>query len=82
MSVEMGQVQTNKQHAQYLQRQLIAMTAKFRQAHVNPEYEALCKQLIGKMARKRSEFSTEHMKENNPLVRLALVDGFLVIREL
>ncbi len=27
------------------------------------------------------EFSTEHMRENNPLARLALVDGFLVIRE-
>ena len=27
------------------------------------------------------EFSTEHMRQNNPLARLALVDGFLVIRE-
>lgn len=27
------------------------------------------------------EFSTEHMRENNPFARLALVDGFLVIRE-
>ena len=34
-----------------------------------------------KMGYYDSEFSSEHMKENNPLVRLALVDGFLVIRE-
>lgn len=27
------------------------------------------------------EFSTEHMKKNNPLARLEMVNGFLVIRE-
>jgi len=27
------------------------------------------------------EFSTEHMRENNPFARLVLVDGFLVIRD-
>ena len=27
------------------------------------------------------ELSTEHMRENNPFARLALVDEFLVIRE-
>ncbi|MHB1954146.1 MAG: DUF6398 domain-containing protein [Sulfobacillus sp.] len=27
------------------------------------------------------EFSTEHMRENNPFARLALVDGFLVIQD-
>lgn len=27
------------------------------------------------------EFSTEHMKKHNPFARLAMVDGFLVIRE-
>ena len=34
-----------------------------------------------KMGYYDTEFSTEHMKENNPLARLALVDGFLVIRD-
>lgn len=34
-----------------------------------------------KMGYYDAEFSTGHMKENNPLARLALVDGFLVIRE-
>ena len=27
------------------------------------------------------EFSTEHMNQNNPLARMELVDGFLVIRD-
>lgn len=27
------------------------------------------------------EFSTEHMKQNNPFARLAMVNGFLIIRE-
>lgn len=139
----------DKRQAQDIQHQLIQMTSGFCQAHINHEYERLCKKLIDKMARKRTvpflsgrleiwaaavvytigsinflfdktfqpyastdslcdyfkvskstvgqkakliretfkmgyydpEFSTEHMNQNNPLARLALVDGFLVIRE-
>lgn len=34
-----------------------------------------------KMGYYEPEFSTEHMRESNPFARLALVNGFLVMRE-
>jgi hypothetical protein len=139
----------DKQRVQATQRQLIDMTAAFCQRHADGEYEALCRKLIEKMARKRAvpflsgrveiwaaaivyalgsinflfdksflphaspdmicdyfevskrtaaqkaklirdmfkleyfdaEFSTEHMAKNNPLSRLHLVNGFLVLEE-
>ena len=139
----------DKQRVQSIQHQLTEMTTNFCQAHLDQEYQVLCKKLIDKMARKRvvpflsgrleiwaaaivyavgsinflfdtsfepyvstdsicnyfsvskstvgqkaklirdllkmshfdTEFSTERMQQNNPLSRLAMVDGFLVFNE-
>ncbi len=44
----------DKQQVQDIQHQLIQMTAGFCQAHIDAEYEALCQNLVNKMARKRT----------------------------
>jgi len=44
---------SNKIETQYKKDQLIQMTSKFCEEHLDEEYEFLCKKMIEKMGRKR-----------------------------
>lgn len=45
---------SDKQEMERIKKQLIKMTSEFCKAHIDAEYELLCRALIEKMARKKS----------------------------